>query len=158
MKATHIPSRPTFAITAALALALAPPASAQGLPVTASGTASEALVTLATTGNPDPLQAELGGDVVPSDELQESASHLLDLTKEEHLAPKALITPNGERYAMVAPTITKDNFIFVDRTGNVMRMDVGKTEGHLKPFVVQTIVEDGGTPWYVELWYWLTHW
>ena len=59
---------------------------------------------------------------------------------------------------MVAPTLTKDNFIFVDRMGNAKRMDVGATEGHYEPFVVQSIVEDGGTPWYVELWYWLTNW
>jgi hypothetical protein len=67
------------------------------------------LVTLATTGNPEPLQAELGGNITSSEE-------------------------------------------------NVMRMDVGATEGHYKPFAVLTIVEDGGTPWYVELWYWLTNW
>ncbi|GJL66757.1 MAG: hypothetical protein NPIRA05_17280 [Nitrospirales bacterium] len=32
--------------------------------------ASEALVTLETTDNPDPLQAELGGTVISSEELQ----------------------------------------------------------------------------------------
>lgn len=39
---------------------------------------------------------------------------MLNLEKEEHLAPKALVTPTGETNAMVAPTITKDNFILVD--------------------------------------------
>lgn len=158
MKATNIFYRPTFAITAGLALALTSSALGQTSALTASGTASDALVTLATTGNPEPLQAELGGDITSSEELQGKVGHLLKLDENEHLAPKALITPNGETYAMVAPTITKDNFIFADRMGNVMRMDVGATEGHYKPFVVLTIVEDGGTPWYVELWYWLTHW
>ncbi|MGB8221621.1 MAG: hypothetical protein WCF10_03495, partial [Polyangiales bacterium] len=119
--------------------------------------ASDALVTLATTGNPDPLQAQLGGTVNSSEELQGKVGSLLKLDKSEHLAPKALTTPSGETYAMVAPTITKDNFILVDATGKAMRMDVGATEGDFKPFVVQTIVEDGGTPWYVEFWYWLTH-
>jgi hypothetical protein len=115
------------------------------------------LVTLATTGNPEPLQAQLGGTVISSEELQGKVGSLLKLDKSEHLAPKALVTPSGETYAMVAPTITKDNFIFVDAMGKSMRMDVGATEGDFKPFVVQTIVEDGGTPWYVEFWYWLTH-
>jgi len=153
----HTSSRSSFAVPAILALALASPAVAQGPAITASGTASEALVTLATTGNPDPLQAQLGGDVASSEELQAKVGSLLKLEKSEHLAPKALTTPSGETYAMVAPTITKDNFIFVDATGKAMRMDVGATEGDFKPFVVQTIVEDGGTPWYVEFWYWLTH-
>jgi hypothetical protein len=158
MKPTHVFYLPAFAVTAALALASASSAFAQGSQATASGTASAALVTLATTGNPEPLQAELGGNITSSEELQGKVGRLLKLDKDEHLAPKALVTPNGETYAMVAPTITKDNFIFVDRMGNTMRMDVGATEGHHKPFVVQTIVEDGGTPWYVELWYWLTNW
>jgi hypothetical protein len=35
------------------------------------------------------------------------------------------------------------------------RMDVGDSEGHRMPFVVQTIVEDGGTPWYLEFWRWI---
>ena len=56
---------------------------------------------------------------------------------------------------MVAPTITKDNFILVDSQGNAMRMDVGNTEGHRMPLVVLNIVEDGGTPWYVQLWHWI---
>lgn len=125
------------------------------LPSAVSGTASEALITLATTGNPDPLQAELGGSVMSSEALQKKASNLLNGEKEEHLAPKALVTPTGETYAMVAPTITKDNFILMDSQGNVVRMDVGHTEGHHKPFVVLNIIEDGGTPWYVEFWHWI---
>jgi hypothetical protein len=35
-------------------------------------------------------------------------------------------------------------------------MDVGDSEGHRMPFVVQTIVEGGGTLWYVEFWNWIT--
>ncbi|MCA9469893.1 MAG: hypothetical protein KC643_31220, partial [Nitrospira sp.] len=67
-------------------------------------------------------------------------------------APKALVTPTGETYAMVAPT---DNFILEDNTGQARRMDVGDSEGHHRPFVVQSIIEDGGTPWYVEFWHWI---
>jgi hypothetical protein len=91
-----------------------------------------------------------------SEDLQKKVGNLLDLEKQEHLAPKALVTPTGETYAMVAPTITKDNFILVDSQGHARRMDVGDSEGHRMPFVVQTIVEDGGTPWYVEFWHWIT--
>ena len=119
------------------------------------GTASDALGTLATTGNPDPLQAELGGTVMSSEDLQMKVGHLLNLAKDEHLAPKALVTPAGETYAMVAPTITKDIFILVNNTGQARRMDVGDSEGHRMPFVVQSIIEDGGTPWYVEFWHWI---
>ena len=43
-----------------------------------------------------------------------------------------------------------------DNQGNVLRVDVGDSEGHRMPFVVETIVEDGGTPWYVEFWRWIT--
>ena len=139
-----------------MVLVFAVPGYAADLPSSVSGDASDALVTLATTGNPDPLRAELGGTVTSSEELQKKAGGLLKLEKQKHLAPKALVTPNGETYAMVAPTITKDNFILVDSQGNVMRMDVGNTEGHRMPFVVQQIVEDGGTAWYVEFWYWIT--
>jgi hypothetical protein len=121
-----------------------------------AGPASQGLITIATTGNPEPLHTELGGTIISSEALQNKASNLLNLTKNEHLAPKALVAPNGETYAMVAPTITKDNFIFVDKKGNVARMDVGHTEGHYRPFVVRNIVEDGGTPWYTEFWYWVT--
>ena len=71
------------------------------------GTASDALVTLATTGNPDPLQAELGGTVMSSEDLQMKVGHLLNLEKDEHLAPKALVTPTGETYAMVAPPLPR---------------------------------------------------
>ena len=143
-------------MTLALALAVAVPGYAAVLPSSVSGVASDALVTLATTGNPDPLHAELGGTVISSEALQKKAGSLLKLEKQEHLAPKALVTPNGETYAMVAPTITKDNFILVDSQGDVMRVDVGDTEGHRRPFVVQQIIEDGGTAWYVQFWHWIT--
>ena len=143
-------------LTACTTLVLAVSAYAANMPTSMSGGASDALVTLATTGNPDPLHAELGGKVISSAELQENIGSLLNLEKNEHLAPKALSTPSGETYAMVAPTITKDNFILVDSTGQAMRMDVGFTEGHRMPFVVEEIIEDGGTPWYVEFWYWIS--
>ena len=149
-------STTTATMTLALVLAFGVPGYAADLPASVSGGASDALVTLATTGNPDPLHAELGGTVISSEELQKKVGRLLKLDKQEHLAPKALVTPNGETYAMVAPTITKDNYIMVDSKGSVMRMDVGNTEGHRMPFVVQQIVEDGGTAWYVEFWYWIT--
>lgn len=146
--------------SAALKLALLLTLTVSGSAIAASplnsDSASNSLVTLATTGNPGPLHAEFGGTIIPSAELQERAAGLLNLEKKEHLAPKALVTPNGETYAMVAPTITKDNFIFVDSMGRVTRMDVGHTEGHHKPFVVRQIVEDGGTAWYVEFWYWIS--
>ncbi len=156
MNVTQTFNQSTFAMMAALALTVAAPAYANELPKTVMGTASPALITLATTGNPDPLQAELGGTVISSEDLQKKVGNLLDLKKQEHLAPKALVTPTGETYAMVAPTITKDNFILVDSQGQARRMDVGDSEGHRMPFVVQTIVEDGGTPWYVEFWNWIT--
>ncbi len=54
------------------------------------------------------------------------------------------------------PTITKANFILVDNEGQARRMDMGDSEGHRRPFVVQTIMEDDGTPWYVEFWHWIT--
>ncbi len=146
----------TITMMTALALVAAVPAYANELPSAVMGKASEALVTLATTGNPDSLQAELGGTVISSEELQKKVGNLLNLEKQEHLAPKALVTLSGETYAMVAPTITKDNFILVDSQGQARRMDVGDSEGHRMPFVVQTIVEDGGTPWYVEFWHWVT--
>ena len=149
-------STKTSALTLALALTAALPAFATVLPSAVSGVASDALITLATTGNPTHLHAELGGTVISSEALQQKAGSLLKLEKQEHLAPMAVVTANGETYAMVAPTITKDNFILVDSEGNVMRMDVGNTEGHRMPFVVQKVVEDGGTAWYVELWYWIT--
>ena len=156
MNVTQTFNQSTLAIITALTLPVAAPAFANELPAAVMGKASEALVTLATTGNPDPLQAELGGTVMSSEELQKKVGNLLNLEKEEHLAPKALVTPTGETYAMVAPTITKDNFILVDNQGQARRMDVGDSEGHHMPFVVQEIVEDGGTPWYVEFWHWIT--
>lgn len=156
MNVTQTFNQSTLAIITALTLPVAAPAFANELPAAVMGKASEALVTLATTGNPDPLQAELGGTVMSSEELQKKVGNLLNLEKEEHLAPKALVTPTGETYAMVAPTITKDNFILVDNQGQARRMDVGDSEGHHMPFVVQAIVEDGGTPWYVEFWHWIT--
>ena len=155
MNVTQTFNQSTLAIITALTLPVAAPAFANELPAAVMGKASEALVTLATTGNPDPLQAELGGTVMSSEELQKKVGNLLNQEKEEHLAPKALVTPTGETYAMVAPTITKDNFILVDNQGQARRMDVGDSEGHHMPFVVQTIVEDGGTPWYVEFWNWI---
>ncbi|MEO8327805.1 MAG: hypothetical protein ABI618_18295 [Nitrospirota bacterium] len=156
MNVTPSFTQSTITMMTALALALSTPAYANELPATVMGTASPALITLATTGNPDPLQAELGGTVMSSEDLQMKIGNLLDLEKEEHLAPKALVTPTGETYAMVAPTITKDNFILVDSQGQARRMDVGDSEGHRMPFVVQSIVEDGGTPWYTEFWHWIT--
>jgi hypothetical protein len=140
----------------ALMLAFTAPGYAADLPTSVTGKASDALVTLATTGNPDPLHAELGGTVISSDDLQKKANALMKLQKTEHLAPKALVAPNGDVYAMVAPTITKDNFILADSRGNVHRIDVGDSEGHRMPFVVNTVVADGGTPWYVEFWRWIT--
>lgn len=158
--ATHDLRKNHVLITASgtfiLTLALAGPSGAAELPAALTGKASDALVTLATTGNPDPLHAELGGIVISSEELQKKANASMRLQKTEHLAPKALIAPNGNVYAMVAPTITKDNFILADNQGNVLRVDVGDSEGHRMPFVVETIVEDGGTPWYVEFWRWIT--
>ena len=141
---------------AALMLAFATPGYATDLPASVTGKASDALVTLATTGNPDPLHTELGGTVISSEELQKKATVSMKLQKTEHLAPKALVTPNGDVYAMVAPTITKDNFILADRQGNVFRVDVGDSEGHRMPFAVETIGADGGTPWYIEFWRGLT--
>jgi len=143
-------------LAAALVLTFAGSGHAADFPASLSGKASDALVTLATTGNPDPLHTELGGTVISSEDLQKKANASMKLQKDEHLAPKALVTPTGEIYAMVAPTITKDNFILADRQGNVHRVDVGDSEGHRMPFVVETVVADGGTPWYVEFWRWIT--
>jgi hypothetical protein len=143
-------------MTAALVVVFALPSYASDLPAAIGGRASDALVTLATTGNPEPLHSEIGGTVISSEDLQKKANALMKLQKVEHLAPKALVAPNGETYAMVAPTLTKDNFIFADTQGNVLRVDVGDSEGHRMPFVVESIVGDGGTPWYVEFWHWIT--
>lgn len=145
-----------LSMAAALVLAFAVPGYAADVPASVAGKASDALVTLATTGNPEPLHAELGGTVISSEDLQKKANASMKLQKTEHLAPKALVAPNGDVYAMVAPTITKDNFILADSQGNVHRIDVGDSEGHRMPFVVETVVADGGTPWYVEFWRWIT--
>lgn len=131
------------------------------LPTIVTGTASAGLIQIATTGNPEGLHAELGGDIVESSVVaetagQESLDAILMVDMDEHLAPMALVAPSGEIYAMVAPTITKDNFVLVTRGGEVIRMDVGATEGTNQPFQVTEVVSDGGTPWYVEFWYWLT--
>lgn len=146
----------TASVGTTLVLAFAIPSYGAELPASVSGKASDALVTLATTGNPDPLHAELGGTVISSEDLQKKATASMKLQKTEHLAPKALVAPNGDIYAMVAPTITKDNFILADTKGNLLRLDVGDSEGHRMPFVVETVVADGGTPWYVEFWRWIT--
>lgn len=153
---THSQSMLNGSLAATLLLAFAMPGHATELPASVAGKASDALVTLATTGNPEPLHAELGGTVISSEDLQKKASALMKIQKSEHLAPKALIAPSGEMYAMVAPTLTKDNFILADPQGNLLRVDVGDSEGHRMPFVVETVVEDGGTPWYVEFWNWIT--
>ena len=152
---TRLISLPLAALALAAATVLA------DLPSAVTGVASSGLVTLATTGNPTPLHEELGGTVVDSKQLvakiaAEKLGQFLDLEQKEHLAPMALITPDGDMFAMVAPTITKDNFILVTADGTARRMDVGNNEGHNQPSVVTEIVEDGGTPWYLELWYWLT--
>ena len=131
------------------------------LPETVTGTASAGLIQLATTGNPEGLHTELGGQITDSTVIaervgQDALNALLMVAEEEHLAPQALVAPTGEIYAMVAPTITKDNFIVVTMAGEAVRMDVGSTEGTNQPFRVTEVVSDGGTPWYVEFWYWLT--
>jgi len=139
-----------------LTLALAPLAACAATPEKMRGGASPALVTLATTGNPVPLRKELGGKIVSSADLQKKAASKLNLKKKEHLAPKALITPSGDMYAMVAPVITKDNFIYVHQ-GKLVRMDVGWTEGTNKPFVVTQIVEDGGASIWAEIGHWFSN-
>jgi len=130
------------------------------LPATVTGTASPGLIKIATTGNPEGLYSELGGKIEDSGIIgqtvgQATLDRLLDTANAEHLAPNALVAPTGEIYAMVAPTITKDNFVLVTTDGQARRMDVGATEGTHRPFQVAEIVGDGGTPWYVEFWYWL---
>ena len=87
---------------------------------------------------------ELGGEVVDSSVIAETAGQdalnaLLMTDMDEHLAPKALVAPSGEIYAMVAPTITKDNFVLVTRGGEAIRMDVGATEGTNQPFQVTEV-------------------
>lgn len=120
--------------------------------ITFVGTAaSAALITLATTGNPVPLQEEMGGMIVSSDKINAS----LVIQSDEHLAPKALVLEDGVMVAMVAPTITKDNFV-VSINGKVSRLDVGHTEGHNIPFVVEDVdsVKDGGA----SIWEQIGHW
>lgn len=113
--------------------------------------ASAALITLATTGNPVPLRDELGGTVVKSDRI--SAASVL--SGDEHLAPDALLLEDGTLVAMVAPTITKDNFV-VFKDGEVQRLDVGHTEGTNIPFVVEDIesVKDGGASILEQIGHW----
>ena len=105
------------------------------------GKASAGLIRLATTGNPETLHKELGGKIVSSKDIGKKAKSLLK--GKEHLAPKALITPKGDIYAMVAPTITKDHFVYSHK-GTITRMDVGFTEKTNTPFVVTTVTSDGG--------------
>lgn len=131
------------------------------LPSTVTGLASDGLVRLATTGNPDGLQSEIGGRIEDSTIIAQTVGQanldvLLETGQDEHLAPKALVAPTGELYAMVAPTITKDNFVLVTADGRALRMDVGASEGTHRPYRVTKVVGDGGTPWYVEFWHWLT--
>ena len=78
----------TAPIILVLVLAFAAvPGFATSTPSSMSGGASDALVTLATTGNPDPLHAELGGTVISSEELQKKVGSLLNLEKNEHKSP-----------------------------------------------------------------------
>ena len=123
------------------------------MPMASDSTASPGLITLATTGNPAPLHREIGGKIISSAGLQKKAASLLNLKKKEHLAPKALVVGDGRIFSMVAPTITKDNFILVEG-GKIRRMDVGHTEGHNMPFVVTTIIEDGGASWFAQIGHW----
>lgn len=149
------------AITGLFSLFLAGSVHAADLPEAVTGSASAGLIQIATTGNPEGLHRELGGKVESSTVVSETVGQatldgLLDTSRDEHLAPKALVAPTGEIYAMVAPTLTKDNFVLVTTDGQARRMDVGVTEGTNRPFQVAAIVSDGGTPWYTELWYWAT--
>ncbi len=113
--------------------------------------ASAALITLATTGNPVPLKNELGGTVVDSSQIKAAGV----LEQEEHLAPKALLLGDGTLVAMVAPTVTKDNFV-VSKEGVIKRLDVGHTEGTNMPFLVKDVaaVKDGGA----SIWAQIGHW
>jgi hypothetical protein len=83
---------------------------------------SAALITLATTGNPVDLQADLGGEIVENLDTNTSV-----LKEGEHYAPPALVV-NGTTYRMVAPTVATDNFII--QTGDLLiRLDAGVSEG-----------------------------
>lgn len=114
-------------------------------------TASAALITLATTGNPVPLRNEMGGAVVDSSPLNATSV----LQKEEHLAPKALSLEGDIFVAMVAPTVTKDNFVVITK-GRAKRFDVGHTEGHNMPFAVKDVdsVKDGGASIFEQIGHW----
>lgn len=61
--------------------------------------------------------------MISSKGLQKKIGNQLNLEKQEHLPPKALVTPTGEQYAMVAPEITKDNFLLVDGQCQTRQMD-----------------------------------
>ena len=132
------------------------------LPAAVKGKASAGLVQLATTGNPAGFHQEMrGSSIVDSSAVakqvgQGALDALLKVDEGEGLAPKALVTREGEIYAMIAPRITKDNFVLVNAGGEIFRMDVGSTEGTGLPYRVTKVVSDGGAPWYVEFWYWLT--
>ena len=61
------------------------------LPATVQGTASAGLIQIATTGNPEGLNAELGGEVADSTVIadtvgQATLNGLLDVANDEHLA------------------------------------------------------------------------
>jgi len=109
-----------------------------------TGEASAGLIQLATTGNPEGLHKEIGGKITSSEVVATTVGHatldgLLDTANQEHLAPMALVMPSGEIYAMVAPTITKDNFVLITADGIARRMDVGASEGTNRPFEVAMI-------------------
>ena len=114
--------------------------------------ATAALITLATTGNPVPLRDEIGGEIVDSSEINAASV----LNADEHLAPKALLMSDGSIVAMVAPTITKDNFV-VFENGKVRRLDVGNTEGTNIPFLVEDVesVKDGGASLFEQFMHWI---
>ena len=131
------------AMTGAVAFAMASSTFGAMLPATVQGQASAGLIQIATTGNPEGLNAELGGEVSESSVIAEKVGQatlngLLNVAEGEHLAPMALVV-DGTIYAMVAPTITKDNFILVTDDGVARRMDVGNSEGTNEPFVVAEI-------------------
>ena len=71
----------TAPVYVSLALAVAVSDTTLGASSAMADTASDALVTLATTGNPDPLHKELGGTVISSAELQEESWQFAKLGK-----------------------------------------------------------------------------
>ena len=114
------------------------------LPSSVMGVATPALIRLSTEGEPDLFQKQLGGGKITDSAVlakklgAETLAKLLDVSKGEHLAAKALInTPNGDWYAMVHPDFTADNFVVLDKCGKAHRMDVGFTEGNWRPFVLR---------------------